>query len=61
MIAYLPRFQRFVSLSRAALIRVFGFVALLLPVLVLAVWPLLLRLLRTPPSAGIPLPAINAV
>jgi hypothetical protein len=61
MIAYLPRFQRFVSLSRAAPIRVFGLVTLLLPTRVLAVWPLLLRRLRTPPSAGIPLPAINAV
>jgi hypothetical protein len=61
MIAQLSRSQRFVSLSWAAPIRVFGLVALLLPILVLAVWPLLLRLLRTPPSAGIPLPAINAV
>ncbi len=53
--------MRFVSLSWEAPIRVFGFVALLLPTIVLAVWPLLLRLLRTPPSAGIHLPAANAV
>jgi DHA1 family bicyclomycin/chloramphenicol resistance-like MFS transporter len=53
--------MRFVSLSWEAPIRVFGLVALLLPTIVLAVWPLLLRLLRTPPSAGIHLPAANAV
>jgi DHA1 family bicyclomycin/chloramphenicol resistance-like MFS transporter len=53
--------MRFVSLPWTAPIRVFGFVALLLPILVLAVWPLLLRLLRAPPSAEIPLPAADAV
>jgi len=53
--------MRFVSLSWEAPIRVFGLVALLLLTVVLAVWPLLLRMLRTPPSAEIPLSAANAV
>lgn len=40
--------MRIVTAAWQAPIRVFGLVALLLPALVLAVWPLLLRLLRTP-------------
>ena len=53
--------MRFVSLSWDAPIRVFGLLALLLPAIVLAVWPLLLRLLRTPPSAEIHLSMTNTV
>jgi DHA1 family bicyclomycin/chloramphenicol resistance-like MFS transporter len=42
--------MKIVTASWAVPIRVFGLVALLLPVLVLAVWPVLLHLLRTPPA-----------
>lgn len=52
---------RFVSLSWEAPIRVFGLAALSLPAIVPAVWPLLLRMLRTPPTAEISLSAANAV
>ncbi len=42
-------------------IRVFGLVALLVPTIVLAFWPLLLHLLRTSPSLEIPLESANTV
>jgi hypothetical protein len=42
-------------------IRVFGLVALLVPTMVLAFWPLLLHLLRTSPSLEIPLESANTV
>jgi len=41
--------MRIVTMPWAAPIRVFGLLAVLLPVAVLAFWPLLLRLLQTPP------------
>jgi DHA1 family bicyclomycin/chloramphenicol resistance-like MFS transporter len=53
--------MRIVTISWTAPIRVFGLVAVLLPALVLAFWPLLLRLLRTPPSGGNHHPSTNAV
>jgi MFS transporter, DHA1 family, multidrug resistance protein len=42
-------------------IRVFGLVALLMPTMVLALWPLLLHLLRTRPPAVIPPESASAV
>lgn len=43
--------MRIVTASWQAPVRIFGLLALLAPVTVLAIWPLLLRLLRTPPAA----------
>jgi MFS transporter, DHA1 family, multidrug resistance protein len=53
--------MRFVTLSWGAPIRVFGLVALLLPTVVLAIWPVLLHLLRTAPVIPIQPESANAV
>jgi len=53
--------MRFVSLSWEAPIHVFGLVALLLPTIVLAVWPLLLRMLGASPSLATQPESANAV
>jgi hypothetical protein len=50
-----------VSLPWEAPIRVFGLVALLLPTLVLAVWPRLLRMLGAAPAARTQPESANAV
>ena len=53
--------MRLVTMSWAAPIRFFGLVALLLPTLVLAVWPPLLHLLRTPSPVAAQPESANAV
>lgn len=53
--------MRFVTLPWGAPIHVFGLVALLVPAVVLAVWPLLLHLLRATPAPALQPESANAV
>lgn len=53
--------MRLVSLPWEAPIRVFGLIALLMPVVVLAIWPLLLHRLGMPPPVGISVEPADAV
>ena len=53
--------MRIVTAPWQAPIRVFGCVALLMPTMVLALWPLLLHLLRTPPPIAVPPESATAV
>jgi len=53
--------MKIVTAPWQAPIHVFGLVALLMPATVLAIWPLLLHMLRTPPSLTIPPESADAV
>jgi MFS transporter, DHA1 family, multidrug resistance protein len=53
--------MRLVTMPWEAPIRAFGLLALLLPAVVLTTWPLLLRLLRTPPALDLYVAPVDAV